>query len=137
MHPRLDDQPRRHRHRLGRQDHQQQRPGNAKDLNKGAARDQLLASLMLVPAGSVSACDTRRSAPSTEELVVGGLYRYLRIPMYVGVGLVIAGQCLAFRSPSLVSTALPVRTPSATGCTKPTGVQDITFSPRPSTPRHP
>jgi len=38
----------------------------------------------------------------TEELVVGGLYRYLRNPMYVGVGLVIAGQCLAFRSLSLV-----------------------------------
>jgi protein-S-isoprenylcysteine O-methyltransferase Ste14 len=41
------------------------------------------------------------SAP-TEELVVGGLYRYLRNPMYVGVGLAIAGQCLAFRSLSLV-----------------------------------
>ena len=39
---------------------------------------------------------------STEELVVGGLYRYLRNPMYVGVGLVIAGQCLAFRSLSLL-----------------------------------
>jgi protein-S-isoprenylcysteine O-methyltransferase Ste14 len=38
----------------------------------------------------------------TEELVVGGLYRYLRNPMYVGVGLVIAGQCLAFRSVPLV-----------------------------------
>jgi protein-S-isoprenylcysteine O-methyltransferase Ste14 len=38
----------------------------------------------------------------TEELVVGGLYRYLRNPMYVGVGLAIAGQCLAFRSLSLV-----------------------------------
>src|SRR4051812_48214434 len=38
----------------------------------------------------------------TEELVVGGLYRFLRNPMYVGVGLAIAGQCLAFRSLSLV-----------------------------------
>jgi protein-S-isoprenylcysteine O-methyltransferase Ste14 len=38
----------------------------------------------------------------TEELVVGGLYRYLCNPMYVGVGLAIAGQCLAFRSLSLV-----------------------------------
>src|SRR4051812_9073929 len=38
----------------------------------------------------------------TEELVVGGLYRYVRNPMYVGVGLAIAGQCLAFRSLSLV-----------------------------------
>jgi protein-S-isoprenylcysteine O-methyltransferase Ste14 len=38
----------------------------------------------------------------TEELVVGGLYRHLRSPMYVGVGRVIAGQCLAFRSLALV-----------------------------------
>ena len=38
----------------------------------------------------------------TEELVVDGLYRYLRNPMYVGVDLAIAGQCLAFRSLSLV-----------------------------------
>ena len=38
----------------------------------------------------------------TQELVVGGLYRHLRNPMYVGVGLVIAGQCLAFRSLPLV-----------------------------------
>src|SRR4051794_16562123 len=42
------------------------------------------------------------SAP-TEELVVGGLYRYVRNPMYVGVALVIAGQCLAFRSLALVA----------------------------------
>jgi protein-S-isoprenylcysteine O-methyltransferase Ste14 len=39
----------------------------------------------------------------TEELVVGGLYRYVRNPMYVGVGLVIAGQCLVFRSVPLVA----------------------------------
>ena len=46
--------------------------------------------------------------------MVGGLYRYLRNPMYVGVGLVIAGQCLAFRSlplvvwPALFSLAVTV-----------------------------
>jgi protein-S-isoprenylcysteine O-methyltransferase Ste14 len=34
--------------------------------------------------------------------VVGGLYRYLRNPMYVGVGLTIAAQCLAFRSLPLI-----------------------------------
>jgi len=34
----------------------------------------------------------------TDTLVVGGLYRYVRNPMYVGVGAVIAGQALAFRS---------------------------------------
>ena len=38
----------------------------------------------------------------TQELVVGGLYRYVRNPMYVGVGLVIAAQCFAFRSVGLV-----------------------------------
>jgi len=37
-----------------------------------------------------------------KHLVVSGLYRYVRNPMYVGVGLVIAGQCLAFRSLPLV-----------------------------------
>lgn len=42
----------------------------------------------------------------TEELVVGGLYRYIRNPMYVGVGLVIAGQCVVFRSLPLVAWLL-------------------------------
>ncbi len=37
----------------------------------------------------------------TEELVIGGLYRYVRNPMYLGVGLAIAGQCLVFRSLAL------------------------------------
>ena len=65
----------------------------------------------LVGLAMVLACFVRfvregRGTPApiapTEELVVGGLYRYLRNPMYVGVGLAIAGQCLAFRSLSLV-----------------------------------
>jgi protein-S-isoprenylcysteine O-methyltransferase Ste14 len=34
----------------------------------------------------------------TETLVVGGLYRYVRNPMYVGVAAAIAGQALLFRS---------------------------------------
>ena len=34
----------------------------------------------------------------TEELVVGGLYRYVRNPMYVFVGTIIAGQALIFLS---------------------------------------
>jgi protein-S-isoprenylcysteine O-methyltransferase Ste14 len=72
----------------------------------------LLAGLVgLVGLAIVVACFVRfvregRGTPApiapTEELVVGGLYRYLRNPMYVGVGLVIAGQCLAFRSLALV-----------------------------------
>ncbi len=65
----------------------------------------------LVGLAMVLACFVRfvregRGTPApiapTAELVVGGLYRYLRNPMYVGVGLAIAGQCLAFRSLSLV-----------------------------------
>jgi len=65
----------------------------------------------LVGLAMVVACFVRfvregRGTPApiapTQELVVGGLYRYLRNPMYVGVGLAIAGQCLAFRSLSLV-----------------------------------
>jgi protein-S-isoprenylcysteine O-methyltransferase Ste14 len=65
----------------------------------------------LVGLAMVVACFVRfvregRGTPApiapTEELVVGGLYRYLRNPMYVGVGLVIAGQWLAFRSLPLV-----------------------------------
>ena len=65
----------------------------------------------LVGLAMVLACFVRfvregRGTPApiapTEELVVDGLYRYLRNPMYVGVDLAIAGQCLAFRSLSLV-----------------------------------
>jgi protein-S-isoprenylcysteine O-methyltransferase Ste14 len=33
----------------------------------------------------------------TEELVVGGLYRYVRNPMYLAVAAMIAGQALIFR----------------------------------------
>jgi protein-S-isoprenylcysteine O-methyltransferase Ste14 len=43
----------------------------------------------------------------TEELVVGGLYRYVRNPMYVGVAAAIAGQALLFGSwPVLVWLAV-------------------------------
>ncbi len=37
----------------------------------------------------------------TESLVVGGIYRYVRNPMYLGVASVIAAQAIAFRSPGL------------------------------------
>jgi protein-S-isoprenylcysteine O-methyltransferase Ste14 len=75
------------------------------------AADLLGALIGLVGLVMVVACFVRfvregRGTPAptapTEELVIGGLYRYLRNPMYVGVGLVIAGQCLAFRSLALV-----------------------------------
>src|SRR5687768_16172909 len=39
----------------------------------------------------------------TEKLVVGGLYRWVRNPMYVAVGSVIAGQVLLFGSVPLLA----------------------------------
>ena len=38
----------------------------------------------------------------TQELVVGGLYRYVRNPMYVAVASMIAGQALVFRSTAVL-----------------------------------
>ena len=65
-----------------------------------------LAGLAMVVACFVRFVREGRGTPApaapTETLVVGGLYRYLRNPMYVGGGLIIAGQCLAFRSFPLV-----------------------------------
>lgn len=40
-------------------------------------------------------------AAPTERLVVSGLYRYVRNPMYVGVLLCVAGEAILFRSRSL------------------------------------
>jgi protein-S-isoprenylcysteine O-methyltransferase Ste14 len=66
-----------------------------------------LAGLAMVVACFVRFVREGRGTPAptapTEELVVGGLYRYVRNPMYVGVGLVIAAQCLAFRSLPLLA----------------------------------
>ena len=41
----------------------------------------------------------------TETLVVGGLYRHVRNPMYVAVLACIAGQALLFRAPALLAYA--------------------------------
>ena len=38
----------------------------------------------------------------TEKLVVGGLYRHVRNPMYLAVGAVIIGQALARQAPALL-----------------------------------
>ena len=38
----------------------------------------------------------------TETLVVGGLYRHVRNPMYIAVASVIGGEALLFRSPGVV-----------------------------------
>jgi protein-S-isoprenylcysteine O-methyltransferase Ste14 len=47
-----------------------------------------------------------RGTPSptapTEQLVVGGVFRYVRNPMYLGVSAVIAAQCLLSPSPGIV-----------------------------------
>jgi len=38
----------------------------------------------------------------TEQLVIGGIYRHVRNPMYVGVAAAIAGQAVIFRNAGLV-----------------------------------
>jgi protein-S-isoprenylcysteine O-methyltransferase Ste14 len=44
----------------------------------------------------------------TEQLVVGGLYRYVRNPMYVAVVAIIVGQALVFGRPLLLAYAAAV-----------------------------
>jgi protein-S-isoprenylcysteine O-methyltransferase Ste14 len=41
----------------------------------------------------------------TERLVVGGVYRYVRNPMYLAVGATIVGQALLFGQPGLLAYA--------------------------------
>jgi protein-S-isoprenylcysteine O-methyltransferase Ste14 len=41
----------------------------------------------------------------TERLVVGGVYRYVRNPMYLAVGATIVGQALLFGQPALLAYA--------------------------------
>jgi protein-S-isoprenylcysteine O-methyltransferase Ste14 len=71
--------------------------------------DVLGAALVLAGLAVVVACFVRfvtegRGTPApvapTEQLVVGGVYRYVRNPMYVGVTSTIAGQAILFRSPA-------------------------------------
>lgn len=57
---------------------------------------------LLVVAAFVQFVVEGRGTPApvapTQELVVGGLYRWVRNPMYVGVAAAIAGQAVAFAS---------------------------------------
>ena len=73
--------------------------------------------VLLVAAGlaAVVACFTRfvtegagTPAPTapTESLVVGGLYRYVRNPMYLAVASVIGGEALVLRSPGVAAWLL-------------------------------
>jgi protein-S-isoprenylcysteine O-methyltransferase Ste14 len=70
--------------------------------------DVLGGALVLLGLAAVVACFVRfvvegRGTPApvapTETLVVGGLYRYVRNPMYVAVASIIGGQAVLFRSP--------------------------------------
>ena len=51
---------------------------------------------------------TLMPAVPTERLIVTGLYRYVRNPMYIGVITTLAGEALLFRSRHLLESALIV-----------------------------
>ena len=66
----------------------------------------VIAGLVGVIAAFVQFVREGRGTPApiapTEELVVGGLYRYVRNPMYVAVGSIITGQALIFTSTAVL-----------------------------------
>src|SRR5215212_8335315 len=64
------------------------------------------AGVVLIVAGVVAARGTPAPIAPTERLVVTGLYRYVRNPMYVAVGATIAGQALLLGRPVLGGYAL-------------------------------
>ena len=45
--------------------------------------------------------DTPAPVDTPKELVVRGLYRFVRNPMYIGVGSILIGEALLFRSTRL------------------------------------
>ena len=63
------------------------------------------AGTLLVAAAFVQFVAEGRGTPApvapTQQLVVGGLYRWVRNPMYVGVAGAIAGQAVLFASPGV------------------------------------
>jgi protein-S-isoprenylcysteine O-methyltransferase Ste14 len=56
----------------------------------------------------VEGAGTPAPVAPTQELVVGGLYRYVRNPMYLAVLAVIVGQALALSRPVLLAYAAAV-----------------------------
>jgi protein-S-isoprenylcysteine O-methyltransferase Ste14 len=57
---------------------------------------------------AVEGLGTPAPVAPTEHLVVGGLYRYVRNPMYLAVLAIIAGQALAYAQPVLLLYAVLV-----------------------------
>ena len=80
------------------------RPGGTNALLDVLGVVLVLAGLAVVVACFVRFVTEGRGTPApvapTEQLVVGGIYRFVRNPMYVGVTAMIAGQALLFRSPA-------------------------------------
>ena len=78
------------------------RPDGAVGVADGAGAALVVLGLLVVVVCFVRFVTEGRGTPAplapTEQLVIGGLYRYVRNPMYVGVAAVIAGQALIFRS---------------------------------------
>jgi protein-S-isoprenylcysteine O-methyltransferase Ste14 len=56
----------------------------------------------------VEGAGTPAPVAPTERLVVGGLYRYVRNPMYLAVVAIILGQALVFGDPGLLAYAMAV-----------------------------
>ena len=74
----------------------------------------------------------------TEHLVVGGLYRYVRNPMYVAVTAIIAGQALVLGRPALLLYAaafVAVTAPSCAGTRSPRCASGSAPSTRPTAAR--
>ena len=82
-------------------------------ISAGQSPAWIVASAVLIAAGLapllesvarfvIAGRGTLMPAVPTEHLVISGLYRYVRNPMYVGVITALAGQALLFRSPHML-----------------------------------
>lgn len=80
--------------------------GDAPGWAVGVGAAATVAGTVLVVAAFVQFVTEGRGTPApiapTQELVVGGLYRWVRNPMYLGVAAAIAGQAVMFASLGVV-----------------------------------